>query len=275
MAFSAFFFSLMGAMVKLAGTSVPLFEVVLARSLVVLVLSGAALLRDGTGFRGDEPHLMLLRSLFGFGALSCYYFAVIHLPLADATVIHFTNPVFTALIASLWLREHMGAREVLLVLASLGGVVVVARPGFLFGGGGLPALPVLVGLCGALFSASAAVAVRRLRNEPPMLVVFSFALVSTVVSLPVAAAGFEWPSPFVLLVLLGVGVATHFGQVFSTWGLRLERAGRASTVGYLQIVFAAAWGWLLFSDAPDAWTGLGAAVIVGCTLVLLRLHPVR
>ena len=65
------------------------------------------------------------------------------------------------------------------------------------------------------------------------------------------------------------------GQVFLTWGFRLERAGRASAIGYLQIVLAALWGWLLFSEVPDAWTWVGAAVIVACTLLLVRLHPVR
>jgi len=276
MAVSAFFFSLMGALAKTAGTSVPLFEIVLARSLVVAVLSGAVMLRDGTSFRGDEPHLMLARSLFGFAALSCYYFAVIHLPLADASVIQFTNPVFTTFIAAYWLREHIGFREAVLVVASLGGVVLVARPGFLFGAEeALATIPVLVGLSGAVLSASAYVAMRRLRNEPPMLVVFSFAVVSIVLSLPVAFIGFVWPSPLMLLVLLGVGVTTHLGQVFITWGFRLERAGRASAVGYLQIVFAAAWGWLFFADVPGVWTFVGAAVIVGCTLLLVRVHPVH
>jgi drug/metabolite transporter (DMT)-like permease len=77
------------------------------------------------------------------------------------------------------------------------------------------------------------------------------------------------------LVLLGVGLATHLGQVFVTWGFRLERAGRASAIGYLQIVFAAVWGWLLFKEGPDAWTWAGAGLIVASTLALVRLHPVR
>lgn len=276
MAVSALFFSLMGALAKLAGASVPLFEIVLARSLVVGVLSGAKLVADGNGFRGGEPRILVLRGVLGFVALSCYYYAVIQLPLADATVIHFTNPVFTAFIAALWLREHLGPREWLLVVTSLGGVVLVARPAFLFGAGdSLATFPVLIGLCGAVLAAGAYVTVRRLRQEPPMLIVFYFATVCTLLSLPLVALDFVMPSWGTLLVLLGVGVTTHLGQVFVTWGFRLERAGRASAVGYLQIVFAALWGWLLFAELPDVWTWVGAAVIVACTLALVRLHPVR
>jgi len=240
------------------------------------VLSGGKLLADGTGFRGQETGILLLRGVLGFGALSCFYYAVVHLPLADATVIHFMNPVFTAFIAAAWLREHMGLREALLVVASLGGVVVVSRPAFLFGGGGaLPLFPVLVGLCGAVLSAGAYVAVRRLRAEPPMLIVFYFATVCTVLSLPMLVAHSQVPTATMALILLGVGVTTHLGQVFVTWGFRLERAGRASAVGYLQIVFAALWGWMMFAEVPDVWTWVGAAIIVSSTLALVRLHPVR
>ncbi|MCG6989562.1 MAG: DMT family transporter [Gemmatimonadetes bacterium] len=276
MAASAFFFALMAGLAKVAGSVVPLFEIVFARSFVVAVLAGAALLKSGRGFRGAETRLLLLRGLLGFGALSCFYYAVVHLPLADATVIHFTNPVYTAFIAAMVLGERIGVSEAVLGVFSLGGVVMVARPALIFGGTNMLAPgAVLVGLCGAIFSASAYVTVRRLRREPPTLVVFYFATVCTLLSLPLLVLHPALPEPHMWLVLLGVGIATYLGQWFITWGFRLERAGRASAVGYLQIVFAAGWGWLLFHEVPDLWTWLGAGVIVGSTLLLVRLHPIR
>lgn len=275
MAVSAFFFSLMAALAKVAGGSVPLFEIVFARSAVVAVLSGWGLARSGEGFRGREPAILVLRGVLGFGALTCFYYAVVHLPLADATVIHFVNPVITAVIAVFVLGEHLGVLETVLIVGSLSGVVLVARPGFLFGGTGLDPFAVMVGLCGAILSASAYVTVRRLRGEPAMRIVFYFAVVCAVLSAPMVVAHSTLPSPGMLGVLLAVGVATHLGQLFITWGLHMERAGRASSVGYLQIVFAAGWGWVLFHELPDLWTWIGAAVIVGTTLTLVRLHPVR
>jgi drug/metabolite transporter (DMT)-like permease len=276
MALSALFFSAMAALAKLAGGEVPLFEIVLARSLVVAVLSGGAVVRAGTGFVGREPRILILRGVLGFSALSCFYFAVVRLPLADATVIHFTNPVFTAVAAALILREHMGLWEGVLVLSSLGGVIMVARPAFLFGQANmLDPVAVGVGLTGAVLAAGAYVAVRRLRGESANLVIFYFAAVSTLLALPGVILNPVLPSPAMWLVLAGVGLATHLGQVFVTHGFRLERAGRASAIGYLQIVFAAGWGWLLFREAPDLWMWAGAGVIVASTLALVRLHPVR
>jgi drug/metabolite transporter (DMT)-like permease len=174
------------------------------------------------------------------------------------------------------LGERPGLKEAALVAASLSGVVLVARPALLFGAeSALDPVAVLVGLTGAFFTAGAYVAVRRLRDEAPMVVVFYFAVVSVALSLPMVLLNPVLPTAWVFLVLLGVGLSTHLGQILITLGFRAERAGRASSIGYLQIVFAAGWGWLIFGDVPDLWTRLGAGVIVGSTLLLVRLHPTR
>jgi len=270
MAGAALSFSVMAALVKLAGRSVPTMEVVLVRSLVVALLAWVSLSRRGVSPLGHDRGLLLLRGLLGFLSLSCFYYALIHLPLADATVIQYTNPVFTALIAAVVLGEVMGRREVTLTLASLAGVVLVARPSFLLGGGeGLPSGPVLVALAGAVLSAAAYVTVRRLRREDVMVVILYFSVMSVLLSLPFVG-GFRLPTGPESLLLLGVGVFTFLGQVSLTWGLRLETAGRATSVGYLQLLFAALWGVLLFQEVPDGFTVLGGGVIVGCTYLLAR-----
>jgi drug/metabolite transporter (DMT)-like permease len=153
---------------------------------------------------------------------------------------------------------------------------MVARPSFLFGvASSLDPLAVGVGLLGALLTGVAYVVVRRLRGEQPMLIVFYFAAFSVVASLPIVAAHPVMPGARAALVLLGVGLAAHLGQVLATWAFRLEPAGRTSAVGYLQIAFAAGWGFLLFHEVPDGWTWAGAAIVVGSTLILLRSAPGR
>ncbi len=270
MAASAFFFSLMSLLVKVAGRRLPSQEVVFARSVVGLALSWWALRRRGVPALGRRRSLLLLRGLLGFGALSCFFYALTRLPLAEATVIQYTNPVFTALLAALVLREHMGGREVAAVLLSLLGVVLVARPeSLLGGGGGLDLVAVAIGLAGAVFSAAAYVVVRKLgATEDPLVIVFYFAAVAVLGAAPsvavagVAPQGFEWAA------LAGVGVLTQLGQVAMTKGLHSERAGRATAVGYVQIVFAAVWGLLFFGEVPDAWTAAGAALVVAGTLAI-------
>jgi drug/metabolite transporter (DMT)-like permease len=273
MAAAAFFFSVMSLLVKAAGQRLPVQEVVLARSSVGAALCWYSLRRRGVPLWGQQRRLLLLRGLLGYAGLSCFFYALVHLPLADATVIQYTNPVFTALLAVLFLSEHIRPRDFLLVVASLVGVVLMARPAFLFGGldERLDSVAVGVALAGAVFSAAAYVTVRRLsRTEDAVVIVFYFALIATVGSVPLTAMNAVLPTAWEWVALAGIGVVTQVAQVFLTKGLREERAGRAMAIGYMQIVFAALWGLVFFAEFPDAWGGAGALVIILSTAFLAR-----
>jgi drug/metabolite transporter superfamily protein YnfA len=87
--------------------------------------------------------------------------------------------------------------------------------------------------------------------------------------------GWVWPTAREWAVLVAMSVATQLAQVQLTRGLQRERAARATAVGYLQLVFAALWGWLVFAERPSGWTVAGAATIVGSTLVLALRRRVR
>ena len=273
MASSAFFFSLMSVFVKVAGQRLPSMEIVMARSVVGLTISAWFVRRSGVGFRGVRRRMLILRGIFGFVALACFYYALVHLPLADATVIQYTNPVWTVLLAAAFIGEGVRLRQIGLALLSLCGVLLVARPTFLFGGSTTPLDPfaVGVGLVAALFSALAYITVRVLRKtENPMVIVFWFALVSTTASIPFTVPVALVPTPIEVLALLGVGVCTHIGQWSLTHGLMRERAGRAISVGYLQIVFAAVWGILFFAEIPGLLSIAGAVLIIASVLRLGR-----
>jgi len=273
MVLSALSFSLMSLTVKIAGQQLPVMELVFARAVVVTALAGIDLARRRVPLWDRQAPLLLARGLVGFVALSFFYYSVVHLPLAEATVLLFTNPVFTAVLAALFLGEALRPREFALALASLAGVIVMVRPAGLFGGGPpLPALAVGSSLAAALLAAVAYVLVRQMRRLDAMLIVFHFAAISVLGAAPLMLASFVMPRGTEWLVLAAVGVSTFFGQLFLTLGLQRERAGRATTAGYLQIVFAAAWGALVFGDLPGPVTLLGGAIIVGCTLLLARLR---
>jgi drug/metabolite transporter (DMT)-like permease len=274
MALGALSFSVMSLLVKVGGQRLPPQEMVMVRAVITLILStwavrAARVSPWGTpGRRG----LLSLRGIVGFLALSCFYHSIVNLPLADATVIQYTNPVFAGLLAVPFLGERLRRREVMSVLVSMAGVALVMRPSFLFGhGAALDPRTVGIGLMGAMFSATAYVTVRKLgATEHPAVIVFYFSLISVFAALPTALPGALWPTPAEWLVLVGIGVSTQLGQMAITNGLRLERAGRATATAYLQIVFAALWGILFFAELPDWGTVFGAALIVGSTLALAR-----
>jgi drug/metabolite transporter (DMT)-like permease len=273
MLLSAFFFSVMSLLVKEVGTRIPSQEVVFVRALVSMVVAYVLLRRANPGNWGHRKGLLVVRGLAGFSALSCFFYALIHLPLADATVIQYTNPVFTAWLGWLVLAEALSAGEAALSAAGLLGVLLVARPTFLFGGAmRLDPFATVVGLMGAMFSAAAYVSVRKLgRTEHPMIIVFYFTVVTVPASLPgMLVSGVVWPSLAQLFFLAGVGFTAVLGQLHLTRGLQLEPAGRATAIGYAQILFAASWGMIFFHEFPDALSLLGAALVLVSVVVLAR-----
>ena len=273
MAYSAFWFAVMSLFVKLAGRRLDSMEILFVRAVITLALSWIMVRAAGLSPSGDRKSLLALRGLLGFGALACFYFSIVHLPLADATIIQYTNPVLAALLGAWLLREPIGARQAVCVLASLAGVALVTRPAWLFGSraGDIDPVYAAIALGGAAFSALAYVTVRKLRRtDHPLVVVFYFPLVSVPLSLPFALRVWRWPTVTEWLILLGVGVSTQIAQVYMTRGLQLEPAGRATAVGYLQVVFAAALAILFLGERLDAWTLAGGTVILGSTLLLTR-----
>jgi drug/metabolite transporter (DMT)-like permease len=277
MLLGVFFFSVMSVLAKLAGARLPVVEIVAARAVVTLVLSAFALRGVERGRLGTHRWLLLSRGLYGFIALSCLFYSVTHLPLADATVLQFTNPILTALLAVVLLGEPMGRLAILGTLVCIAGVILVARPSLVFGAAdALDPLAVAVALVGASFSALAYITVRKLgTSEDPRVVVFYFALVALPCSLvmlafvePVVPRGVEWS------MLLGVGVLAQLGQVQLTHGLRLETAGRASSANYLQVLFAYAFGLAIFGEQPSLLGFLGALLVVAGTLLVARARTV-
>jgi drug/metabolite transporter (DMT)-like permease len=272
---AAFFFSLMSAFVKALGDTLPSQEIVLVRSALTLGYAYALVRFAGHALWGTNRKLLLLRGLFGLGGVSCFFWAITALPLADATVLHYTNPVITALLAALVLDERIGRAEAGGALVSLVGIVLVAQPSFLFGGDGseLRLAYAGVALAGAFFASCAYVTIRTLRtSEDPLVIVFYYPLVATLGSVPLTATvDLAWPTPWQWAVLVvGVAGAGTVAQVFLTYGLHAERAGRAMSMSYLQIVFAALWGLLFFSEVPSLLSVAGAVLVVGGTMLVAR-----
>ena len=271
MAASAFGFSGMGMLVKLAGPRLPLGEIVFARALITLGLSWLMVRRAGLSPWGHRRLPLMLRGLLGFGGLSFYYMALVRLPLADAITIQNMIPLVTAVLAWWLLRETIGWSTAFAMGCGIAGVALIVRPS----GDGLDSVGVACALCAATCSSFAYVTVRKLsRIEHPLVIVFYFPLVATPLALPWMLTSMVMPAPIDWLLLLGIGVMTQIGQVFLTRALTIERVGRAVSAGYLQLTFAIVWQLVVFGELPTAWTLAGASLILGGTFLVAQVAHV-
>ena len=266
MVLSALGFSVMGLFVKAAGEQgIPVIEIVAARSLISLVLSYLAVRRLGVPLFGHQKGLLLARGAVGFIALICVYYALTHLPFAEATVLQYLHPMFTAVIAIVFLKEVLTPATVVCIVMSFIGLLVIARPDSFgdFQHTHYETTAILAAIAGAFGSGCAYVLVRKLSaTESASVIVFYFPLVSLPATLPFVLQNFVMPEGMTWFYLLGVGIFTQLGQVALTKGMQTETASRATSFSYLQIVFAILLGMLFFSEIPDLWTIAGAAMIV-------------
>ncbi|MFN9757970.1 MAG: DMT family transporter [Planctomycetota bacterium] len=270
MALAAFWFAVMGLFVKLAGATLPAMQIVFARGAITLVLATWMLRRAGLSPRGNRPRLLLARGLVRSAALVSYYFALVGLPLAEATVLQQTAPLWTAVFAAFALREPITGRVGAALALAFAGVLLIAQPSWLLGGAAAADVAfdcALVGLLSAVLSAIAYVTVRRLgRSEDPLVVVWYLPVVTLPVSAPFALAQWVWPDARGWALLAGIGVVTQFAQLALTRGLARQEAGRATAIGYLQVAFATLFGALCFGvwPTPASWAGMGLIVAGLC-----------
>jgi drug/metabolite transporter (DMT)-like permease len=268
MTLSALAFSIMSVLVKVVSPRLPTGEIVLARAVFTLVISYAMLRRLKLPVWGTKRGALVSRGLLGSGALACYYLAIAKLPLADATTLHFTQPLLTALLAWWLLGERVGWAAAFAIACGLAGVTLVVHPGVPLGDGADP-FGVTIALASAALSSLAYVTVRQLaKTEHPLVIVFYFPLIATPLAIPWALYDFVWPSAVDWIALAGIGIATQVGQVFLTKALAIEQASRATAVGYIQICFAVMWQIAVFGQLPALGTVLGAALVIAGTLAV-------
>ncbi|KAF9944389.1 hypothetical protein BGZ72_002432, partial [Mortierella alpina] len=134
MTLSALFFSFMSLLVSLTAKSLPSFEIVLFRGIIQTLLGiGACHYLNVSPFGNKGVRFLLFcRGLAGSCGLGCFFYALSVLPLADATVIFFLGPVFTAILARIVLKEPFTPLDALASTVSMIGVVLVAKPSVLF-----------------------------------------------------------------------------------------------------------------------------------------------
>jgi drug/metabolite transporter (DMT)-like permease len=270
MLLSALGFALMAACVKGASEyGIPVLEIVAARAVVSLFISYIDIKRKRIDVWGQNKGLLIARGSVGAIALLCVYYAVTTLPLAEATIMQYTYPAFTALIALLFLKEKVQKATLLCIVLSLVGLVLMVQP--THGSSNLSSLPwlsVMAALAGALGSAIAYVLVRKLsQTEDSSVIIFYFPLIALPISVIFLGSDFVMPSAEALLLLILVGIFTQVGQVGLTKAMQTEYAGKVSAYAYVQVVFSVVLGFVFFDEIPPDLTWLGGGLIIMGALV--------
>jgi drug/metabolite transporter (DMT)-like permease len=263
----AFLFVIVDVFVKLTQGKFHPLEISMFRySIGFIILTPAFLKLGWNGLRTQRIKLHMFRMSLAFMAQLGIFITVIYMPLADATAFMFSKPLFTTVVAVFILSEVVSGRRWIATLVGFVGVLVMVRPG------SESMDPIaLIAVGSAVTFAVANVLIRKMSTtEPPVRILFYYHLGGIVVFAGpaywvwVTPAGVEW------LYLLGIGVFTTAGMFCY---VRAFGTGEANAVGpaeNLRLIYAALFGFFLFSEVPSIWTVIGASIIVAATYYIAR-----
>lgn len=265
MLFAVTLFAAMGICVKYV-SHLPAMEVVFFRCLTSGVICLFLLKRLRLNGLGEPRNRWRLvgRGIFGAVALWLFFFTVQKIPLATAVVIQYLSPIFTAILAMIFLKEKLKGMQWLFFLISFAGTVLLKgwdeRISWYYLG---------VGVLAALLAGFAYLFIRSLSGrEHPLVVVFYFQIMGVLLGGTFTALDFHMPSLFDWSMLLGVGLFAHWAQVALTKSLQGEKAGVVLSLVYVGAIYAAVTGWLLF----DEYLTWGNILAIGLIIVGVLLN---
>ncbi len=269
MVVSALLFAGMAAAVRVASQELPTAPIVFFRHFLMLLFVAPWLIRQGRGaLRTRDLRGHIVRALSGVAAVSCYFYAIAHLRLADAVLLNQSLPLFVPLVERVWLGERIPRRLWRVLLSGFCGLLLILRPGI-----GVFEPVALIGLASAVFASIAQVGIRRLtRTEPVTRIVVYFGLIAAIAVAPPAALTWRTPSPAVWAVLLLLGVLATVGQLTLTRAYVFAPAARIGPFLYAGPVFAGLLDWLIWGRLPDLLFVAGAVLVVVAATMALRIR---
>lgn len=265
--FSYILFSLFDASLKFQAGSYSVFQI-MAVSYSFAALCGLAFAfwqkkKEGKPLAIRKPWLHLWRGLAQAGSSLLFFAGFTAMPLTDFYIFVFLIPIFVAVLSALFLKEKLSLVLVFTVLVSFAGVLVA------FGPRGSFTPPYMFVLAGAVVNAVGVLLLRQLaKTEPEGIVAFTVCVFLAAGGALFSVTDWKPMTEQFLLIAAGGGVIYGIAMILVTYAFRLAPAGIASMPQFLQLVWGAILGALLFGEWPQASVYVGGAIVIAANLFL-------
>jgi drug/metabolite transporter (DMT)-like permease len=255
---STMFFGLMVIAIRLASETLHTFEIAFFRNFFGLVAALPLLLRHGPDLlKTTQLPRYGVRCLIGVVSMMAGFWAIGHLPLAQAVALSYSTPIFVTIAAVVFLHEQVRARRWIAVGLGFVGVLIIVRPGSANFSAGT-----LVALVAAVLSGIVSIQIKQLSQvDPADRIVFLTTLIWVPMSLLPALTVWEWPQGIAWLWVVSAGAMGTAGHMLWTRALKLGDVSALTPISFTQLPIVALAGWLLFQEPVDRWTAIGATVI--------------
>ncbi len=250
-----------GMIIKSISAEVSTEQIVFIRNLFGLFILIPWLIRKGISrLETKRIGLHISRGLVGLSAMICLFYSWGHMPLAQASLLKQTSPMFIPIFAFFWINESIGIKTICSIFIGFVGVVLIINPA------GTEAqfnIAIFIALLGAMLAGLAKVIIRKMSaTETPGRIVFYFALIGTLVS--AIPALISWVSLTWLQwgALAAIAVFSTIAQLSISKAYSHAPAGQLGPYTYTSVAFAAFFGWLLWDELLNYTTFAGILIIV-------------
>ncbi len=264
MALGFFSFSVCDALAKLLTDEFHPFQVAWMRMLGLFL--GVCFIIAQRGVRilyTPKPHLQIIRGVVAACSATLFVFAIDHVPLADAIAVSFVAPFIVTIFGAVLLKEPVGIRRWLAVLAGFIGMLVVIRPGM-----GVFHPAIFLVLVAAVFFAIRQLASRWLSGIDPVITTVCYTAI-VAFSILTLFQPFYWVTPSsgkIMLLIVAMALTSAVGEILIIRALDIAHSVVLAPIHYTLIIWGTLYGLFMFGDRPDQWTLLGCSIIVASGL---------
>ena len=264
---SIFFFSFMGVFIRKSSENIHIFEVIFFRNLLACLIIIPLMYGSGlTSFKMYRPELFVWRAIFVSIGMFAGFSALTLIPLAQATAISFTTPIFVTILAIFIFGEVIKFRRIAAILVGFIGMLIIVQPGV-----GMVSFGIILAFIGAFFHSINLLIVKKLTaHETPNAIVVWMVIMLVPISFVPAIFVWEWPSALTWLYLWCLAICGTVGHSFFTRAYSLAEITSLQPFQFIKLPMIAFLAWVIFSEVPAYWTWLGGAIIFSSTVYITR-----
>ena len=264
---SIFFFSFMGVFIRKSSENIHIFEVIFFRNLLACLIIIPLMYSSGlASFKMYRPALFVWRAVFVTIGMFAGFSALTLIPLAQATAISFTTPIFVTILAIFLFGEVIKFRRIAAILVGFIGMIIIVRPGV-----ESISLGVILAFIGAFFHSINLLIVKKLTaDETANAIVVWMVIMLVPISFVPAIFVWEWPSAITWFYLWCLAICGTVGHSFFTRAYAIAEITSLQPFQFIKLPMIAFLAWIIFSEVPAYWTWLGGAIIFSSTVYITR-----
>ena len=251
-------FALLNTLVKYLSSDFHLSQIIFFRSFFAVLFIFPWVINSGlNSLKINSIKLQSIRCILAVLAMYLWFYSISQIPLAEATAINFTAPIFGAVFAIFLLKEKIKFRRIIAIFISLIGALIIIRPGLIDFN-----FFIFITLIASILMGMASVYIKKITLiDHPNAVVFYMPMVLTIVSLMPCIIFWKHPTIFDFLLLVSTGLTAFLAHICITKAFSSSDATFVLVFDYLRLPFTAVLAFILFGEITSYWVWIGGLII--------------